>query len=272
MPMIARGYANVEPIQLSAIASAVAVVLSVTSTTIPPVPCTGVIDRGLSTMEVILVEGTGSGTLNPVIRNYDNNGAYEHQINAYIEFIPIALDYNEINAHITDTTRDDHQQYLTIARHALIDHTMLGYVETFTTGTPASSHPGDVAQIGASGSIARGDHQHPRNPVSIDVPNVYVVGQVVYAPLMPTNTLYAGGSMLGVPSVGTWLQLGGQVLSQAIYPVLFAAIGNAYAPDLTTAGIWTLSGSIPPTYNPATQFALPNVVVNGGWPWLVLMG
>lgn len=79
------------------------------------------INRGESDEERVLVESrTGLNLTVSAVgdRGVDDTSAQSHASGATIEHTFSAVDADEANAHVFDTTRDDHTQYHNAARHA----------------------------------------------------------------------------------------------------------------------------------------------------------
>src|SRR4051812_25894727 len=80
-----------------------------------------VIDRGLAGEEKILVTSRASGTLtvaNTGNRGKDGTAAQSHSSGAAIEVSLASQHIEDANAHVFDTARDDHTQYLATASAA----------------------------------------------------------------------------------------------------------------------------------------------------------
>lgn len=79
------------------------------------------IDRGHAGEEKALVLSRSGTTLtlaSSAKRGVDGTSAASHSAGVTVEHVLAAADLDEANAHIADTTRDDHTQYLTAARLA----------------------------------------------------------------------------------------------------------------------------------------------------------
>lgn len=141
------------------------------------------IDRGLATEERILVLSRTGTTLtldNTGDRGVDDTTAATHSANATIEHTFSALDADEANAHIFDGTRDDHGQYLNIARHDVPGrHQVFGSLGT--PGDPADT--GTSADPGDSTVAASANHVHEIGVGSINASNKFVAGVVNEAAL-----------------------------------------------------------------------------------------
>jgi microcystin-dependent protein len=83
------------------------------------------IDRESETtpMEKVLCTARASGVITIGQRGYDGTSAVAHNSDAIVEHVISAETLSDVNAHAFDTTRDDHTQYNTPARHAATVHT-----------------------------------------------------------------------------------------------------------------------------------------------------
>lgn len=118
------------------------------------------IDRGESTEERILINsrtGTNLTIANVGDRGVDNTIPASHNPNASIEHTMTATDADEANAHLNDTSRDDHSQYLNAARHDVEARHQFG-AALGTPGAPAAV--GTVASPGDGDDPARENHVH----------------------------------------------------------------------------------------------------------------
>lgn len=87
------------------------VTLTVASTTgYPTAPFTIALERGTVNEEVVLCTGKAATTFT-VTRGFDGTTIKAHVSGASIEHATTAADYRDANAHVYDTTRDDHTQY-----------------------------------------------------------------------------------------------------------------------------------------------------------------
>lgn len=94
----------------------------------PNPPFIVAIERGDANEEVILVQGKTSNALTNCVRGYNGTTAVAHLAGKAVEHTTAAIDYTEMSDHIYNPALDHHSQYLTLARHAQIDHN----VPTFT--------------------------------------------------------------------------------------------------------------------------------------------
>lgn len=80
-------------------------------------PFVVVIDRGTSLEEKILVATRAGDIFSTLTRGYDGTTAQAHAGQAVVEHVMDAASIQESNAHVNTTARDDHTQYLNVARH-----------------------------------------------------------------------------------------------------------------------------------------------------------
>ena len=101
-------------------------------------------------------------------RGWEGTTAASHTVGAEVRHVFTATDAEDANEHISDTTLDNHTQYLTVARHDVSGRHGFGILPT--AGTPSTSLVGDTATSGSSNNVARVDHKHARegfgSPVS----------------------------------------------------------------------------------------------------------
>ena len=111
--MALRNYTNTAPLlQISGDIAPAATVITVASTSgYPTVPFTIALERGTVNAEVVLCTGK-TGTTFTVTRGWDGTTAVTHLSGAALEHTSAAADYTDANAHVYDTARDDHTQYL----------------------------------------------------------------------------------------------------------------------------------------------------------------
>jgi hypothetical protein len=111
--MAIRNYVNGAPLlTLNSSINTVAVTLSVSSTSgYPAAPFTIALERGTINEEVVLCTSLTATTFT-VTRGYDGTTAKSHGSAAVVEHTTTAADYLDANAHVYDTARNDHTQYL----------------------------------------------------------------------------------------------------------------------------------------------------------------
>jgi hypothetical protein len=207
-----------------------------------PAPAyTVTIDRGYPSQEVCLVQGAPTGFLDPVVRNYDGNGAYPHAANAVVEISATAQDWKNFNLHNMDTTRDDHPSLMMDdgTRHDLIDRHYMG--TSLPGGMPSDSHVDDIYDSGSAPYLAHADHVHGR---SDDPWSTYTDAMLRPGMVFPVKS--SANDPRLIPCDGGWY-------NQYQYPRLYAEIGNTFPPVSGIANPGTGAG----TYNPTLHFAVP---------------
>jgi hypothetical protein len=148
--MTLRNFVNGAPlITLSVAVNTSAVTLSVASTAgYPAAPFTIALERGTVNEEVVLCTALNATTFT-VIRGWDGTTAKNHSIGAAIEHTSAAIDYNEANAHVNDTTTDVHPQYVTKAAYTakgkVLVGTGVGTLTALTVGANETVHLADSA-------------------------------------------------------------------------------------------------------------------------------
>ncbi len=111
--------------------------LPVASTTgYPSAPFTITIDRGGVNEEAVLVQGKTANSFTDCQRGFNGTTKHSHLSTVSVEHTTLALDYADANAHIYNTSRDDHTQYLTEDR--LLDLLAAG-VEAPSLSLPVGS-------------------------------------------------------------------------------------------------------------------------------------
>jgi hypothetical protein len=78
----------------------------------PVVPFTGCFERNTNNQEFVLCTNIVDANHFSVVRAYDGTPAVQHLAPATFEHCTGAIDFREANQHHTDTTRDDHLQYV----------------------------------------------------------------------------------------------------------------------------------------------------------------
>lgn len=198
------------------------------------------IDRGYPYQEVILVQGAPTGFLNPVVRNYDGNGAYPHTANAVVEISATAGDWKNFNLHNTDSSRDDHPSLMQSDgnRHDEANRHYMG--TSLPDGEPTNSAFGDTYDPGSEDYLVRADHRHGREDGWDD----YTAAMLRPGLVFPVKSSVEDPRFL--PCDGGWY-------NKNEYPLLFGVIGNAFPPvqGLSNPG----TGASP--YNPILHFAVP---------------
>lgn len=122
------------------------------------------LDRGVAgKAEKVLVTSRSGNTLflaSISQRGADGTTAVAHDEGAHVEHVVDAGTLDEANAHVNDTTRDDHPQYLNTTRHDVTTRHQGG--TSIPVGSPVQSLPGHTSSDGVSTSLARADHRHSR--------------------------------------------------------------------------------------------------------------
>lgn len=183
----------------------------------PTPPFTGCMERNTANQEFVLVTNTPDPNHFTVVRGYDGTTPVAHQAPATFEHCTGAIDFREANEHHTDSSRDDHPQYMNSsgARHDLSARHLVG--TSLLAGTPGASNPGDVGGVGSSSAVAAADHQHVRESYLTILANIIPVGTIF---------MFGGPSTTSLPS--SWLYLQGQQVSRSTYPALFALYSTTY--------------------------------------------
>lgn len=183
----------------------------------PTPPFTGCMERNTDNQEFVLVTNTPDGNHFTVVRGYDGTTPVQHLAPATFEHCTGAIDFREANEHHTDSSRDDHPQYMNSsgARHDLSARHLVG--TSLLAGTPGLSSPGDAGAVGGSTAVAAADHQHSRESYLTILANIIPVGTIF---------MYGGPSTTSLPS--SWLYLQGQQVSRSTYPALFALYSTTY--------------------------------------------
>lgn len=125
-----------------------------------------VIDKGNSAEEK--VECTSRSGNHFVVtaggRGADGTTAAIHLAGVYVQHCVTALEHDNDSAHISDSSRDDHPQYLNTARHDITARHAFGAA----LGTPsAAADVGTAAAAGTSAVAARSDHVHKLGTSSV---------------------------------------------------------------------------------------------------------
>lgn len=104
------------------------------------------IDAGEPNAEVVWYKPRNGNTFQNCLRGKDGTQPFAHGVGATVEHVYTALDANEANRHVTDTSRHDHTQYIRKSVDETIDadHTFSGAV----THTGSTDFEGDVTSSG----------------------------------------------------------------------------------------------------------------------------
>lgn len=146
--MVLRNYANGAPLlTLSTGVNTVAVTLTVASTSgYPAAPFTIALERGTVNEEVVLCTGLTATTFT-VTRGWDGTTAKSHSTGAILEHTTTAADYLDANAHVYNTSRNDHTQYLLRSAYSAKGSIMVA---------TAASTPAHLA-VGANDTVLMAD-------------------------------------------------------------------------------------------------------------------
>ena len=193
----------------------------------PPVPFTGCLERNTSNQEFVLVTNVPDANHFTVVRGYDGTPAVAHLAPATFEHCTGAIDFREANQHHTDTSRDDHGQYMLASgvRHDLSARHLVG--TSLLAGTPHASAPGDAGAVGGSSAVAAADHIHARESYFSLLAGIVPVGTIFMfgGPTSTSLPMQYDGS--GV-CVSGFLYLQGQQISRSTYPLLFGLYSTTY--------------------------------------------
>lgn len=141
-------------------------------------PFVTILDPGQPTEEHILVTSRTGTTLNSITRGWDDTVAVPHAVGADGSVIHgySAVDANEANRHINDTTIDEHTQYMHQggARHDLTARHSAGSV----VPTAAPVAVGTVLNEGSGVNAARANHVHVIGTGAINLANMFAAGVV----------------------------------------------------------------------------------------------
>lgn len=207
----------------------------------PPVPFTGCFERNTINQEFVLVTGVPDGFHFIVVRGYDGTPPSQHFAPATFEHCVGAIDYRESNWHNTDTTRDDHLQYVPANGSRPFTAPMLApAVAANLTGTQGR-YVG--ATIGAPTGTA---HSYLVGDWASDFTNhCYWFCIVAGAPgtwtstnVTPCARMYNNSQSIGGTNV--WFQIGSMVQDHAIGGCTIAS--NAI--KLPIGGVWQMSAWI----------------------------
>lgn len=246
--MATRNYLNtVSPTSLSTPATGSATTLNVASTAgFPSVPFTIGVDRGTPDEEAMLVTAITATTMT-VVRGYDSSTATSHEATASVEHCVIALDYREANRHIEDANRDDHPQYLNLARmQDYLPRVYTGnsqksaspftasYKEVNRVQVPAAPFP-RLVQVTATLAVALGAG-HQLHTLAIRHNNVTI----------GAGTAYSNTGLVGtIPATTGWVSLGANTVATYI-SAINRATGSGGAAETS------------PNLNVITAIAVPN--------------
>lgn len=112
-------------------------------------PFTVVVNRTGATAEKMLATAR-TGTIPATItvplanRGYDDTAAAQHFTGETVEHVATAEDMRDANAHIFDTTRDDHPQYVLTSEHTKALHDALGLDHGSLSGLADDDHANNL--------------------------------------------------------------------------------------------------------------------------------
>lgn len=203
-----RNFNNTSPplaLQVDLAADAEETVVRVNSTTGYPAPPFVIgIDRGTANEEVCLVTEMTATTF-VVERGFDSIPRVHTASTSTVEHCGSMRDYMEANAHIFDTSRDDHTQYVKVSTL-----TAKGSIFVFDGG--------EIVQLqlsGTDGNVLTEDSTAP--------------GGISWKSEVPTGTLWA---FAGSAAPSGWVLCDGGLYAQSAQASLYAVIGQTY---MTTA-------------------------------------
>lgn len=153
---------NAVPAKLTAGVNSVALSISVDVTTgwptTPTSPFVLTIGKDTASEEKVLCDSQSGGTvvINAAGRGYDGTTATAHVAGEDVEHTVDASTLTELMAHVYDTTRDDHGQYMKT------DGTRSFTGVSAICAAPTASAPGDTSVTGAAVTLANSAHKHAR--------------------------------------------------------------------------------------------------------------
>jgi len=166
-------------------------------------PTTGpfvvVVDRGTPSEEKILVASRSSNVYAIQARGHDGTSGLAHGAGATVEHGLDAETVAEANAHVNDSGRDDHTQYLTNERHTNPE------LHTIGSALPIPDPPQKVGTVSASGTsaaAARADHVHDIADGAIDHPELFVDDVIGAEAIHDAGTFVTGGGITKDPESG----------------------------------------------------------------------
>lgn len=147
-------------------------------------PFVVVLELGTSKEEKVLVDSRSANTytVNASGRGYDGTAAVAHNSGAPVQHCLDAVSIQEVNAHVNDTARDDHIQYLNTTRHDVAGRHTFGAAYG-SPSTPAAV--GTSAAAGAASGPAKADHVHILGNGSISAATMFGSAVVPPAALQP---------------------------------------------------------------------------------------
>lgn len=129
-----------------------------------------------SNYELVLIQSRSGNdfTIAATGRGFSDTVAKNHSTDELVWHVSSADDFREVRAHMRDTTRDDHSQYV----HGVTDKGAIGDIVSVSTANAA----------GASGKYADAAHVHKLANSSINAVGLFVAG-VVDANALATNAV-----------------------------------------------------------------------------------
>lgn len=184
------------------------------------------IGAGLGDDEKVLCTQDSSGvvTIDPSGRGWDGTTPAQHNPGEKVRHVPDATSTQDANDHIYVTTRDDHAQYLTIARHdvnarhgaSVVSHSLIGNLGNDDHAQylnivrhDAHGHPAGAFLTGAGAVITRS--------MLSGAAQGLMIGQLVARP---------GG--VAAAEANFLLPIDGAAVSRTTWAALFAQIGTIY--------------------------------------------
>jgi hypothetical protein len=207
----------------------------------PPTPFTGCFERNTPNQEFVLCTGIPDGYHFIVVRGYDGTPPVQHLAPATFEHCVGAIDYREANWHHTDTTRDDHLQYVPANGSRPFTAPMLAPgVAANLTGT-SGRYVGTThgAPTGTSVSYLVNDYaSDPFNHCLWFCTAAGAPGTWTSTNVTPSARMYASAQT--VIGASTWVQVVSMVQDHAIGGCTIAS--NAI--KLPISGVWQMSAWI----------------------------
>lgn len=175
--MAVRNYINgAQLLTLTVGVNTTAVTLEVTSTAgFPTAPFTLALERGTVNEEVVLCSAKTATTFT-VTRGWDGTTGKAHSIGAALEHTTAAIDYNEANAHINNSSGDVHSQYVLKSE--------FGAKGRILVGTGAGTF--DDLPVGPNGKMLIADSAQATGLAWADVPVLAITNGSISAAQLTT--------------------------------------------------------------------------------------
>jgi hypothetical protein len=210
-------------------------IASATGWTFTATPFVVVVDRGLPAEEKILCSGIAGTTITMQTRGYDGTTQAAHNTPAQIIHIYDSVEADTANAHIFDTTRDDHSQYaLTTVSRA--QGSVTG------GGTIAYSAAGNVSWSARMIIISNG------NGADFSTAGFFDIG-----PSPTSGTITGVGSLGNVTPTGAGIPMSAW---QTLYYILPIGSTSTFLPANLRMATYTGALQVPHTW-------IPIVTING---------